>query len=84
MSFDLILSFNMAIFGGAGTILGPMVGAAFMSIIIETLWTTLPYLYAIIFGLLVVAIVILSPGGLMELWGRVIRSHPAAVGDGLA
>lgn len=73
MAFDLLFSFDMAImtlFGGIGTIWGPVIGASVISLLVEMLWTNLRNLHAIIFGALVVVLVILSPGGMLELARR--------------
>lgn len=69
LAFDLALSIQcvvMAIFGGTGTIWGPVIGAICLSILIELLWVRIPYFHAIIFSLLVVIIVLKLPGGLVE------------------
>jgi branched-chain amino acid transport system permease protein len=86
MGFDLILSFNMvimAIFGGMGTIWGPLLGASFLTVVMEILGTNLPHFHAIIFGALVVLVVIIEPGGLMRLIERIkaqkgVKVIPAA------
>lgn len=70
LAFDLTLSIDcviMAIFGGTGTIWGPVIGAISLSILIELLWVRIPYFHAIIFSLLVIVIVLKVPGGLVEL-----------------
>jgi branched-chain amino acid transport system permease protein len=77
MAFDLVISFDMAVmtvFGGIGTVWGPVLGATLMGILTETLWVKVPNLHGLIFGALVVAIVVISPGGLMEIGDRVRRS----------
>lgn len=73
LAFDLILSFNtaiMAVFGGVGTVWGPVVGAVVMSVLIEALWINLPHFQAVVFGILLILIVLVSPGGLTELLPR--------------
>jgi branched-chain amino acid transport system permease protein len=69
MAFDLMLSFQiliMAVFGGLGTFWGPILGAAFLTALTELLWTNIPNFSAIIFGLLVILVVVLEPGGLVN------------------
>jgi branched-chain amino acid transport system permease protein len=81
MAFDLMLSFQiviMAVFGGLGTFLGPILGAAFLTTLTELLWTNIPNFHAIIFGLLVILVVILEPGGLINFLKRFKRREGAA------
>jgi branched-chain amino acid transport system permease protein len=78
MGFDLVLSFQtaiMAILGGMGTVFGPVIAAAFMSVLIEILSTNIPHFHNIIFGTLVTIIIIISPRGMMELIQR-LHYHP--------
>lgn len=68
--FDLVLCFQMAIMailGGMGTVFGPVIAAAFMSVLIEILSTNIPHFHNIIFGILVTIIIIISPRGMSEL-----------------
>ena len=70
LAFDLTLSIDsviMATFGGVGTIWGPVVGAIFLSILMEVLWVRIPYFHAIIFSILIIVIVIKVPQGLLSL-----------------
>jgi branched-chain amino acid transport system permease protein len=72
-AFDLNISFDMslmAVFGGVGTVLGPILGAAIIGILVDTLWVNLPHVHGVVFGVLIVLIVLLSPGGLVEIGGR--------------
>ncbi len=73
LAFDLTLSIDcviMALFGGIGTIWGPVIGATSLSILIELLWIRIPYFHAIIFSLLVIFVVIKVPGGLLQVSGK--------------
>jgi branched-chain amino acid transport system permease protein len=75
-AFDLLLSFNtpiMAVFGGVGTVWGPVVGAVVMSVLVETLWVNLRNFQAVVFGVLVVVIVMVAPRGVAPLLARVVR-----------
>lgn len=70
LAFDLTLSIDtviMGIFGGVGTVWGPVLGSICLTILIELLWVRIPYFHAIIFSLLVILIVIKVPGGLIKL-----------------
>ena len=57
----------MGIFGGIGTVWGPIIGSICLTILIELLWVRIPYFHAIIFSLLVIVIVIKVPGGLIKI-----------------
>jgi branched-chain amino acid transport system permease protein len=73
MAFDLALSFDMlvmALFGGVGTVIGPVLGAAVMTLLKETLSTSLPQFHTIVFGALVVGLVLWRPGGVIDLFRR--------------
>src|SRR5574341_2033110 len=53
----------MAMFGGSGVLLGPIVGAAFLSFVEEVLWTRIPYLHLATYGLVFVLVGVFMPGG---------------------
>jgi branched-chain amino acid transport system permease protein len=76
MAFDLVISFDMSVmtvFGGIGTVIGPLLGATIMGVLAETLWVHVRGLHGLIFGVLVVVIVVGSPGGLVEIGVRLRR-----------
>lgn len=76
MAFDLVLSFEMlvmAVFGGMGTVLGPVFGAVFICIVKEVLSTSIPHLHTIVFGAMVLALIIWRPGGLIQIVESVFR-----------
>lgn len=76
MAFDLAVSFDMvvmAIFGGVGTVMGPVLGAVIMSAVKEGLSTSIPQFHTIIFGVLVLVLIMWCPGGLMQVAGAVRR-----------
>lgn len=68
-----LLPVTMVMLGGTGTFLGPIVGAVFMMIIEEVLWTAawLPVwiktLHLTMLGLILAAVGIFSPGGFVTL-----------------
>jgi branched-chain amino acid transport system permease protein len=69
MAFDLTVSFDMlvmAMFGGFGTVAGPVLGAVVMSLVKEALSTNFPQLQPIIFGVLVIVLILWCPGGIMQ------------------
>ena len=69
MAFDLMVSFDMlvmAMFGGFGTVAGPVLGAVLMSIVKEVLSTAWPHFQPIIFGVLVIVLILWCPGGIIQ------------------
>lgn len=62
-----IRAITTTIFGGRGTILGPIVGAVLLTLISEKVWEQDPNLYQIVFGGIVVLVVLFMPGGLISL-----------------
>ena len=69
-TFDALL---ITFVGGVGTIVGPIVGAFFYAIFKEFFARTFPQLHVFIFGVLFILVVLLLPGGLVEMAGRVRR-----------
>jgi branched-chain amino acid transport system permease protein len=63
----------IAYIGGLGTVAGPVVGAIFFVVVRERLAANLTDVHQVIFGVLFVIIVLLLPGGLMEIWERARR-----------
>ena len=68
MVFDVLITIQMvvmALLGGMGTVLGPAVGAAFLTLLYELLYKDFPYTYGIIVGVIVVVAVLLMPRGIV-------------------
>jgi len=68
MVFDVMITIQMvvmALLGGMGTVSGPVVGAAFLTILYEMLYKDFPYTYGIIVGIIVVAAVLIMPRGII-------------------
>ncbi|HEX4111270.1 MAG TPA: branched-chain amino acid ABC transporter permease [Stellaceae bacterium] len=71
-SFDTTLDVRMVImtmFGGPGTVLGPVVGAFILSAIYEVLADSISTAAALFFGLVILLAVIFLPRGLIDLGG---------------
>lgn len=70
-AFDIGLNVKMiimAVFGGPGTILGPVLGAFLLTAISEVLASEVTTLAGLFFGLVVVAAVVLMPRGLTDVF----------------
>lgn len=67
VAFNLWYSFVpvlMSLFGGTGQIYGPILGAAFFTLLENWLITEFPYYYMLIFGLAIAGVVMFMPSGL--------------------
>jgi branched-chain amino acid transport system permease protein len=68
--FDVNITLNMiliSIFGGAGTIVGPVIGGIGLSVIDQIAWGNFLEYHRLINGALIVAVITLYPGGLVSL-----------------
>jgi branched-chain amino acid transport system permease protein len=57
----------MVLFGGKGTVWGPVVGAVALFVIQEIVWARYPYVHPLLFGAIIVAVVLLMPRGVLGL-----------------
>jgi branched-chain amino acid transport system permease protein len=57
----------MALFGGKGTVWGPVLGAAVLFVFQEVVWARFIYLHQLFFGAIIVAVVLLMPRGVLGL-----------------
>jgi branched-chain amino acid transport system permease protein len=55
----------MTLFGGVGTVFGPVIGATLFTFIHEILWAELTLLYMAIFGGMLMALILFFPQGLL-------------------
>ncbi len=55
----------MALFGGKGTIWGPVLGAVLLFTFQEIVWARYIYLHQLLFGAIIVAVVLLMPRGIL-------------------
>jgi branched-chain amino acid transport system permease protein len=69
-TFDALL---IAYVGGVGTIVGPVIGSFFYTIFRELFVRTFPELHVFIFGILFILVVLLLPGGLVEMATKIRR-----------
>lgn len=78
---DMKFTLNMilaTLFGGAGTVIGPIVGAIALSVIDQLTWGNFLEYHRLIFGALIVAITTFAPGGLVSLFLSLTRRAPVA------
>lgn len=76
-AFDISLNVKMiimAVFGGAGTVLGPIAGAFSLSAISELLSSEITSVAGLFFGVVIIAAVVLMPRGLADLLRRFRKS----------
>jgi branched-chain amino acid transport system permease protein len=78
-TFDSVM---MAFIGGAGTMVGPVIGALFFVVVKELLALKLVELHLIVFGTLFILVVLFLPGGIVELWAKVQRNFARRRGQG--
>lgn len=62
-----IRAITTTIFGGRGTILGPIIGAVVLTLVSEKVWEQDPNLYQIVYGGIIILVVLFMPGGLISL-----------------
>ncbi|EFK08295.1 amino acid or sugar ABC transport system, permease protein [delta proteobacterium NaphS2] len=61
----------MAMLGGTGIMIGPLVGAVFITLVQEFLWTKVPYFHLAMYGTVLVLLGRFMPGGLVRIrWIR--------------
>jgi branched-chain amino acid transport system permease protein len=74
LGFDRSISFVlMAVIGGVGTILGPVLGAVVFVLLKQFLIGSYPQLYLGLYGGLLVAVILFEPLGLMGLSRSLVR-----------
>jgi branched-chain amino acid transport system permease protein len=76
-AFDITLNVKMiimAVFGGPGTILGPIVGSFILSAISEVLSSEVTSIAGLFFGVVIVVAVVLMPRGLADVIRHFRRS----------
>ena len=57
----------MTLFGGKGTVWGPVLGAAVLFSAQEVVWARYPYVHPLLFGAIIVAVVLAMPRGVLGL-----------------
>jgi len=71
---DAVAAFNphvavqmiaITMFGGLGTVVGPMIGAFFFVILSELLWSSMPELYLVVLGITIIFVIEFFPRGIV-------------------
>ncbi|MBI4841088.1 MAG: branched-chain amino acid ABC transporter permease, partial [candidate division NC10 bacterium] len=57
----------MVLFGGKGTIWGPVLGAVALFVLQELVWARFLYLHQVLFGGIIVVVVLLMPKGILGI-----------------
>ncbi len=65
-----IKMYLMMVLGGRGTVLGPIIGAFFIEFVSEVVWGEFLELHFLILGLILVAVVVFAPKGLIGLYKK--------------
>jgi branched-chain amino acid transport system permease protein len=82
IAFNPVLSFEvviMALFGGAGTLFGPLLGAVPLVLLFEVLIATFPNYFSIVLGAVFVLIVYGLPNGVIGLWQAKCKARHVAM-----
>lgn len=72
--FDIMISveaFVMVLLGGPGTIFGPVIGAFFLKLLSELIWSQFTLIHMGVLGLIIVIITLFLPSGIMGLWRQI-------------
>ncbi|WP_280537560.1 branched-chain amino acid ABC transporter permease [Halopenitus sp. POP-27] len=56
----------MVLFGGLGTVFGPLLGGIIFVVLYELLWSAFPQAYQFFFGVAIIAIILFMPEGIIE------------------
>ena len=76
IAFNPLFSFMpvlMSIFGGVGRLYGPVLGATIFALLEEVLTTEFPYSYMLLFGIILIAVILFLPNGLVGLIDRWVK-----------
>lgn len=76
----------MTIFGGAGTVWGPLLGGAALSVMGEVIWARFAEIHLLLFGSLIILVLLFMPEGMIPLVRRLVarrrgRAHEPAPGE---
>ncbi|RMF29564.1 MAG: branched-chain amino acid ABC transporter permease, partial [Chloroflexi bacterium] len=69
-AFDTVITVNTivyTVFGGAGTLIGPIIGTLILYTVNDIIWSLFPFANLLIFGLLLTLVVMLIPQGIVGI-----------------
>jgi branched-chain amino acid transport system permease protein len=75
-AFDITItvsSISMAMLGGLGTVVGPVIGGALLYELSNYLGISYPYIHLMILGVIIMAVVLVVPDGLLGGGGRMLK-----------
>lgn len=72
LTFSLFV-ITFVIFGGMGTLVGPVIGVVTLYSLYDVVGISYPYYFDMIFGVLLVLLILFLPGGLSQVVERLIR-----------
>jgi len=79
--FNVLLSIEvpvMVMLGGAGTIIGPIAGAALYVLLKELVWVNFINFHSAILGIIIIAVIYVIPGGILRQFHAKTRSKLSA------
>jgi len=65
-----VFAIVFALFGGVGTVIGPLIGAGVLYSLYSAIGISTPQYFQLIYGLLIVLLVLFMPGGVLSLFTR--------------
>ncbi|OYV28683.1 MAG: amino acid ABC transporter [Thiomonas sp. 20-64-9] len=65
-----VFAIVFALFGGVGTVIGPLIGAGVLYSLYSAIGISTPQYFQLIYGLLIVLLVLFLPGGVLSLFTR--------------
>jgi branched-chain amino acid transport system permease protein len=71
--FDIMIAvkaFVMMMLGGAGTVLGPILGATVLELVSELVWGEFLTVHMLIFGGIIILVVLFLPSGIMDVFRK--------------
>jgi len=68
-----IFAIVFVLFGGAGTVIGPIIGAVLLYGLYDVIGISTPEYFQLIYGLLIIALVLFLPNGLLSLVRKRVR-----------
>jgi branched-chain amino acid transport system permease protein len=81
-AFNVLLSIEvpvMVMLGGAGTVLGPIVGATVYVVLKEVVWVNFINFHSAILGIIIIAVVYFLPRGVLRVINSLSRKFPATL-----